>query len=203
MHNIKSCLIILILLFQLFIVSSAAQSISLQPGDIVWRDIDEDYFKVPDFLQHRFAHPLMYIGKNSEDYLFIEAHNEGVELQLYGESWINENLYNEISRVKASLTQKQNAIAFMYSQVGKDFRPVFIEGWHPKVYDPTVNDEWFCTELVWAAYYNCNNHPNAKIFGDGIDIDRKGGTFIDKIWPIVLPNDIRMDNNVINLQLFI
>ena len=55
--------------------------------------------------------------------------------------------------------QKQNAIDFIKRQLGKRFQ----NNWTNKNYNPedvendTYANEWYCSELLWAAYYNCDN----------------------------------------------
>jgi hypothetical protein len=71
-----------------------------------------------------------------------------------------------IVRVNATAEQKQNAIKFAENQVGKRFD--FDHDKENKNFDPKdPNDpnanKWYCSELVWAAYYN-----------QGIDIDYNG-----------------------------
>ena len=55
---------------------------------------------------------------------------------------------------------------------------------------------WYCTELVWAAYYNCNHSPEEKIYGQGIDIDRNEWRKDSLIYSMVWPNNIIRDDDV-------
>jgi len=75
-------------------------------------------------------------------------------------------------RVNATMEQKQNAIEFAENQVGKFFD--FFYEHKDKNHNPNdINDiysnKFYCSELVWAAYYNCNG-----TIGEGIDIDCNG-----------------------------
>jgi uncharacterized protein YycO len=164
--------------------STTGQNLSmLQPGDIA--------FKHPDIFGDNFSiihdHCLLYIGYNNSTgmYIFIEASPFGdqVKYRYENESTLLGSFYGPFVKVRhANTTQKQNAIDFAKRQLGKPFQGQFIN----KNYNPedTINDslanEWYCSELVWAAYYNCNNPfpeeepENGYVYGDGIDLDRNG-----------------------------
>ena len=132
----------------------------LEPGDIA--------FKHPDAFPERFPtiidHCLLYIGynKSTDKYVFIEASIMGSRVRYRWED--KENLtgkmWGPFGRVKtANSTQKQNAIDFAKIQVGRQFQGEWInKNYNP---DDTDNDslanEWYCSEIIWAAYYNCNN----------------------------------------------
>jgi uncharacterized protein YycO len=120
--------------------------------------------------------------------------------------------YEKIYIVKVNATdeQKNNAIDFAELQVGKkfDFRWKRINKNHnpEDSNDPNAN-EWYCSELPWAAYYNCNNSfpkeepPGGYIYGEGIDIDYNGWTkdspdIGDPKYSFVAPMDIAKDDDV-------
>ncbi len=152
----------------------------LEPGDIA--------FKRPDWFPYALNHCLLYIGYNDSTglYIFIEAYGVGdqqVQYRYENESTLTGLLYGPFAKVRhANDSQKQNAIDFAKTQLGKPFQ----RDWINKNNNPedTVNDsladEWYCSELVWAAYYNCNNPFPAEepeegyVYGDGIDLDRNG-----------------------------
>jgi uncharacterized protein YycO len=161
--------------------SNKGQNLSmLEPGDIV--------FKRPDWSPYFLNHCLLYIGYNDSTglYVFIEA--SGVEQQVRyrydNESTLTIGLfYGPFAKVRhVNDTQKQNAIDFAKRQLGKPFQ----RDWINKNNNPedTANDsladEWYCSELVWAAYYNCNNPfpeeepEDGYVYGAGIDLDRNG-----------------------------
>ena len=96
-------------------------------------------------------------------------------------------MWGPFARVRnADSIQINNAINFTKRQLGKKFQGEFFGIKADKNYDPSdltndsYADEWYCSELIWAAYYNCNNpfpknEPvNGYIYGDGIDLDRNG-----------------------------
>lgn len=68
----------------------------------------------------------------------------------------------------ATNTIIQNAISFCTRQLGKDYDLLN----HEK-HSSSNSAEWYCSELVWAAYYN-----------QGIDLDDNGGNYVP-------PDDIK------------
>lgn len=171
----------------------------LQPGDIAFKhpDIFPDYF--PAIIDHC----LLFVEYNSSNglYLFIEAgmpHNQ-VRYRYETEAALTGPFYGPFAKVKnANESQKQNAIDFAKRQIGNPFQGE----WTNKNYNPEdiMNDslanEWYCSELLWAAYYNCNNPfpeqkpENGYVYAEGIDIDRNGWNknFLNN--SIVTPRDI-------------
>ena len=163
---------------------STSNPLGLEPGDIV--------FKHPEVFPDRFptiiAHTLLfvkYIPRN-DTYLLIEASTHGVRYRYETKENLTSEFYGPFARVKVvNDTQKRNAIDFAKRQLGKKFQSEFLGLDGDKNYDPTdASDphanEWYCSELVWAAYYNCNNSfsdekPEEEyIYGEGIDLDRNG-----------------------------
>lgn len=160
------------------------QTISnLKPGDII--------FKFPDVFPNYFPkiidHCLLFVEFDNSTgmYVFIEANvpNGIVQYVFENESSLKKLPYGPVARVKnANETQKQNAINFTKKQVGKSFQIIVInKNYNPEDFnnDPYA-DEWYCSELIWAAYYNCNNSfpelepQQGYIYGEGIDLDRNG-----------------------------
>lgn len=171
----------------------------LQPGDIAFKhpDIFPDYF--PTILDHC----LLYVGFNNSTgmYVFIEASmvDTRVQYRFETEETLTGPFYGPFARVRhANESQKQNAIDFAKRQIGKPFQGEWIN----KNYNPedTINDpladKWYCSELIWAAYYNCNNPfpeeepENGYVYGDGIDLDRNGWRRNVFNYTIVTPRDI-------------
>lgn len=187
----------------------------LQPGDIAFKhpDIFPDYF--PTVIDHC----LLFVEYNNSNglYLFIEAGmpHDQVQYRYVTEAELTGPFYGPFVKVKhANESQKQNAIDFAKRQIGKPFQGEWIN----KNYNPedTLNDslanEWYCSELLWAAYYNCNNPfpeqkpENGYVYGDGIDIDRNGwnkNLFLNN--SIVAPREIlrnRQEVSVFHLNPF-
>lgn len=162
----------------------------LEPGDIA--------FKNPDLFPWPIDHCLIFVEYNqsSDLYCFIEANcHYGVQYRWANMDELKGNMWGPYARVKsANSIQKQNAIDFSKRQIGKEFQGE----WNNKNYNPddlendSLSNEWYCSELLWAAYYNCNNPfpeekpKNGYTYGDGIDLDRNGGK-------IVAPSDILLN----------
>jgi uncharacterized protein YycO len=163
----------------------------LEPGDIVFRKL------------RIIGHCLMYIGYNfdTNEYEFIEANmNCGVHYQSFDEDELKNELYNFFVRVKtANNIQKENAIEFVKRQLKKGFDNEFL--YHDKNHNPEdsfdpCSNVWYCSELIWAAYYNCNNSPGDKIYGNGIDIDFDGWKKDWFEYSLVSPIEIIRDNDI-------
>ncbi len=161
--------------------------LNLKPGDIAWRWIDAETFPLFQY----FMHPLMCTGYFGDKYEFIEANGvKDVWIRIESEQWIKDkNIFEFVYRVKdeiANDTDIQNAIDFAKSQEGKKFAQLFDFynfTFHEKNSNPNdpydnLSDAWYCTELIWAAYYN-----------QGIDIDSNEGS-------IVMPFDIHTSPNL-------
>ena len=143
------------------------------------------------------------VYKTSKKHLSQERHGNFYVVKIItGEMW------GPFARIKtANSTQKQNAINFTKRQLGKKFQGGFFGIFADKNYNPNDIDndalanEWYCSELVWAAYYNCNNpFPEEEpeggyTYGDGIDIDRNGWkkNILDHtaVWPNEIINNRR------------
>jgi len=97
--------------------------------------------------------------------------------------------------VGATNDEKDNATDWCQSREGKGYQHTA-----RKNNDPNESDEWYCSELLWAGYYNCNGVGN-----QGVDIDYNGWSIV---WPwfvpavqmgcpfIYLRNDITRDSDV-------
>jgi hypothetical protein len=180
----------------------------LQPGDIAFKHPEV----FPDYFPTIIDHCLLFIEyDNSTDrYLFIEAgipHDE-VQYRYVTESELTGPFFGPFAKVKhANETQKQNAIDFAKRQIGRSFQGQWIN----KNYDPTDTendsfaDEWYCSELIWAAYYNCNNSfpenepVNGYVYGEGIDLDRNGWKKNLFNYSIVAPREILRNRSEIRV----
>jgi hypothetical protein len=171
----------------------------LEPGDIAFKHPDV----FPDFFPTIIDHCLLFVKFDNQTglYVFIEAGmaSDQVRYRNETESALLGPFYGPFAKVRhANITQKQNAIDFAKTQLGKPFQG----DWINKNYNPedTKNDsyadEWYCSELIWAAYYNCN-HPFPKekptegyCYGEGIDLDRNGWNKNPLNYSIVAPREI-------------
>lgn len=181
--------------------STVEKNISLlQLGDIA--------FKHPDILPIKLDHCLLYVGYNDSTgmYIFIEASmvHDQVRYRYENESTILGSMYGPFARVRhANDSQKQNAINFSKRQLGKPFQGQWInKNFNPEdTLNDSLADEWYCSELIWAAYYNCYNPfpkeepENGYMYGEGIDLDING-------WKKNLLNTIIVSPREISLNLF-
>jgi uncharacterized protein YycO len=126
-------------------------------------------------------HLAIYIGDNK----FIESTPVGRGVVRITElEWFSQHTkaicYGNITT--ANLSQKLDAVTFTQSQLGKPYQ--YLDLNRPFINrskDPNVDSEaWYCTELIWAAYYQ-----------QGINIDSKGML----IGP-VMPADICWDDDI-------
>jgi len=182
-------------------------SSSLSPGDIAFKH--PEAFRGPIIIDHC----LLCTGYDNETdtYEFIEAHfHHGVQYRFEKSENISHASWGPYVRVfSASNEQKRNAIDFARKQIGRAFQ----KEWINKNYNPTDNendsfaDEWYCSELIWAAYYNCNfqfpeNLTDSQCFyGDGIDLDMNGWMKVLNI-SVVAPREILFDDDVRRIFLF-
>jgi hypothetical protein len=176
-------------------VKEAFEFSDLKPGDILF--LFTDYL---DLWNGDAGHTLLFRNYNekTDKYEFIQS--GGIIVDIFPMSeWLIDNFIWSFYRVKsASETQIQNALEFAESQLGRAFQHPYIN----KSYDPNNeldpnSDEWYCSELVWAAYYNCNHSVSEGIFGEGIDIDFNGWELVgEEKYPTVLPGDIIKDDDV-------
>jgi len=180
----------------------------LQPGDIAFKhpEIFPDYF--PTVIDHC----LLFVEYNGTTglYTFIEAGipDNQVQLTYENESALFGAIYGPFARVKhATPIQKQNAIDFAKRQIGKRFQGEWInKNFNP---DDLLNDshanEWYCSELIWAAYYNCNHSfpeeepESGYIYGEGIDLDRNGWHKNVFNSSIVAPREILRNRNQVSV----
>ncbi|MBS3802286.1 MAG: hypothetical protein KGY65_06005 [Candidatus Thermoplasmatota archaeon] len=181
----------------------------LQPGDIAFKHPDV----FPDYLPTIIDHCLIFVEYDhiTQKYLFIEASISGsrVRYRYETEEALKGEFYGPFARVKsATETQKQNAIAFAKTQLGTSFQGEWVNKNHnPKdIKNDEYADEWYCSELIWAAYYNCNNSfpdqepENGYIFGEGIDLDPNGWNPDFMNYTVIRPKEIARNRK--NIQLF-
>ncbi len=170
--------------------------------------------------ESQYGHCRIFTGYNSSRnrYSFVNSyyHVIGYSLSKFGVSlaflsitysWGYDGI--TIVRVNATSEQKQNAADFAKVQVGKRFDFRFDRGdknFNPEDTTDHNADEWYCSELPWASYYNCNNSFPKKepeggyIYGEGIDVDVNGwekdcSDHSDEAYSFVHPLDIINDDD--------
>lgn len=152
-------------------------SLNLRKGDIVWRWVDETIFPLLKF----FMHPLLFTGNIINDsYEFIEAHGgKDVCLTYLTENMIKrQTIFSSANRLRDQYYDDKtmnDIIAFATDEERMD--DIFVSllyfdemgniQYHQKNHNPNdvsdpLSDKWYCTELIWAAYYNygINIDPN-------------------------------------------
>lgn len=124
---------------------------------------------------HEWTHTGIYVGEGK----VIEALSEGVlETSIINWDYPTQT-YCTLLRVKPSTTEIRNSAArWAKKQEEKNYVLSFYE----KLYDANEPD-WYCSELVWAAYFNQ---------GINLDVDDVGGY---QQWNGVKPGDIYEDSN--------
>ena len=120
---------------------------TVQAGDILYEQAtDHD-----NFVGHAaIVEGIFYDSTYNQQYIrVIEATFHGVNRGILTPIRLNAR-YGTVLRVDdATSTQKNAAVSFAIGQIGKDyFLNLFGKGYEPSKL------AWYCSELVWAAYYN-------------------------------------------------
>ena len=132
-------------------------------------------------------HAAIYIGDNKFVHAVGNLRGSGA-VQINNFTWFHSWAKNfAFARVtSASTKQKQDAIEFALSRIGDKYQ-VFFRIFR-KIADPMYphfsSKMWYCTEFVWASYYN-----------QGIDIDRNGWFPFPRC-AFVSGNDIIYDDDI-------
>ena len=142
----------------------------LEVGDLLFCDMDMEFvntvkslgFDIPyTYTQPGPSndHVAMYIGNDQ----FIEAspYHRGDDGKLHGvlvsdigliKLW-GKNL--KYAKIDVSDDLKENAVKWALSQIGQPYQSDYInKNADPLDKSDQYSDEWYCTELVWAAYKN-------------------------------------------------
>jgi hypothetical protein len=155
-------------------IENNTNELGLEPGDIYME------FRYSFYLE---GHTRLFIEYNQEnnEYVFIQAGIDGFEYfnctKDFFEGFVDPYAFLRVK--SANETQKFNAIEYAKAQSGSTFQFIWLDGENKNFNSSdTENDplakQFYCTEIIWAAYYNCNHHPDEKICGEGIDIDKNG-----------------------------
>jgi len=145
---------------------------NIQPGDILLH-------RKEGFLACKlnWTHAGIYVGYN----LVVEARPLGINYYSISDwDYPNDVMVALLRVTSASKDQREAATQWAINQVEREDRPVYRPWVYRKSYDSNSNS-WYCSELVWAAYYN-----------QGIDIDFNN---VDATTGGVLPDDILLDND--------
>lgn len=113
-------------------------------------------------------------GDGTQYIRLIEAIDKGVVRSILDDKRVDDKAVTVLRVKNASTTTINNAVSFCVSQLGKKYMLDFAK-------DTSKNEkDWYCSELVWAAYKN-----------QGIDIEVGG---INE--PGITPRDIKRSDKV-------
>ena len=183
---------------------------SLEVGDILIWDAGYRYeHGIYSFIPAIFSgHCAIYIGprynETTGNYLgnCVEAVPRGVGYNnINSSNYIGEHFF-AVGRVKnATESQKHAAVNWTLGRVNRSYQRFWLpwigpikssipEGFIPPGdLNKRVDDNWYCSELVWAAYYNTSSGT--------IDIDEDGwGNTFPFLIPSVSPLEINDSENV-------
>jgi uncharacterized protein YycO len=163
----------------------------LQVGDILFWDVNRTSNSSNRWIRltpkELNGHCGIYIGINNStgEHQFIEAVPKGVRISNISadENSTDDCQYFAVGRVtNANYSQKCAAVNWTRERVGSSYQEYWklwlggpIKSFNH--YGPRPTDsKWYCSELVWAAYYNISNNTATK----QIDIDKNG-------WAVSLP----------------
>jgi uncharacterized protein YycO len=142
----------------------------LQKGDLLFCDYKPDFESFARSLNIQIHHPItthgphndhvaMYIGND----MFIEAcpyFYDGEKQAWIGvvtthigtfHLWAENITYGVLSNVTKE--QREGAVSWALSQIGQPYQEnIFPLNDDPTDTDDPASDQWFCSELVWAAY---------------------------------------------------
>lgn len=140
---------------------------SLLPGDIIYEDTGG--FGITGHIA--IVEAICFSAEYSQYYIrIIEAIDIGVSRSILTPQRFSQKIDSAFRVRNVSLETINHAIAFVISQLNK---PYEIALWKNA---DTNNPDWYCSELVWAAYYHQN------VFLDIDDNDNRGS--------IVFPREI-------------
>ena len=145
---------------------------TVQKGDIIYES--KGGFGITGHIA--IVEGIYYSSTYNQSYIrVIEAVSNGVARGVLDDTRIDDKGVSILRVSGANITQKSSAVNFCISQLGKNYMIDFAKN--------TSADEsdWYCSELVWAAYYN-----------QGINIETTG-------WynePGITPRDINNSSKV-------
>ncbi len=157
-----------------FLISKTNFNENIKPGDILFCEC-----KNKDYSIFGWDHCSIYIGNNE----FIEAvPDKGVWITNFSvySTWAKNFRFAYVKGV--SEKQRNAAVDFAMSQLDKSYQYKNSSFFHfigLRKDNSSESKEWYCSELVWAAYYN-----------QGIDIDFNNWFFPRMVNPIDISLDI-------------
>lgn len=163
----------------------------LEEGDLMFMDLKPGYGWKNDLKGYSNDHVAIYLGDDT----FGEVDHSGVHSSSYGSFFTG---YQNFTYWSVDTTEeiKEDAISFVLQREENDSGYQYWTQSYRKIADPAVNDSWYCSELVWAAYYEGSSHQ--------VDIDQNDWSCFPWLVPAVcmgLPlityaNEIKTDGLV-------
>lgn len=186
--------LLLVSIMQATVSSGSGIPWRVKKGDLLFMDCDGDQPFIYHLIGRSNDHVAIYAGNG-------EFWQTGETVEKVSWSHFEENFKNfEYYRVKgASTSQINGAIDFCERREDDSYQIEWLFSPHKNhnPFDPFdfCSNKWYCSELVWAAYYN-----------QGIDIDKEGYAKDHTIWyhcPAVemgspysyIRNDIKYDSD--------
>jgi len=143
--------------------------LSLEPGDIFVIRSKNPYANFFDFFGLTMTHAGMYVGKINGEYKVVETTisrpiptaTTGVQETPLWRWGYNSETYVDIVRITTDDETKARAVAFARGLVLDPTYHAYDKQVWGKQLDCTFNeqgcDKYYCSELVWAAYYKGSN----------------------------------------------
>jgi len=163
-------------------ISSQPYTLDILPGDLIFMEYEYEIIQDKGFTSN--DHVVIYIGDNMCVSAGFVLNSSGtvdyVPLSYYaGSNFSNLKLGRVIT---ANQTVRNAAVSWAIDRIGSPYQEWFGKHGFPhpeKCANPnnplvSTSDQWYCSELVWAAYYN-----------QGIDIDNNGWGFLPYVFPCV------------------
>ncbi|NJE11238.1 YiiX/YebB-like N1pC/P60 family cysteine hydrolase [Thermococcus sp. MAR1] len=150
----------------------------VQPGDLVYGH-SPDLFNaiIPGYWIHVAI--VAWYNESINDWMVIEAKiGKGIIISPLSE-FLSRYDVVALQRVMVDDATKQRAIQFAYQQLGKPYNYNYLG--KPKVYD----DEYYCSQLVWAAYLVASNFQ--------VNLDENDGAWSWKYFYSVAPQEVYDD----------
>lgn len=150
----------------------------LKPGDIVIGHNPLSSIIIPGYWTHTGM--IAYYDYYANDWVVVEAWDNPSAVRLvYLSDFMKRYDTVAVLRVATSDYVRQNAVYFALQQLGKPYD----WGWYTK---QVYGDSYYCSELVWAAYYWAS--------GGYVDIDEHPGFYWKYLYGVA-PQEVYDDDD--------
>ncbi len=145
----------------------------LMPGDIMMMDAHPDCGWDPQwYVQGDYNdHAAIYVGNNKFRHAWPKTECRYADYGWFFK-WTEEMIFGHVHSSDA--TQRSAACQWAAARFSEDYQNFYLWPWKcadPYAHEPFAN-RWYCMELVWGAYMNCNGPVGQGYVG--IDIDQNG-----------------------------